>query len=90
LFSHLDKVMNKPMSECIEDILIADEVRDALLGERNGLREVLDCVVEFEQANWDKLDKGCKLLYENNVMAHYIEAIQWATEVKMIGVGSCQ
>jgi len=90
LFSHLDKVMNKPMSDCIEDILIADEVRNALLGERNSLRELLDCVIEFEQGNWDKLEKGCKLLYENNVMVHYIEAIQWANEVNTIGVGLCQ
>lgn len=83
LFSNIDKVLNKPMADCLDEIQLSRDVRQALLGVDNELTKILTCVEHFERGEWDILSENCNFINEDDVMAQYVKAIKWANEIKM-------
>lgn len=82
LFSNIDKVLNKPMADCLDEIQLSRDVRQALLGVDNELTKILTCVEHFERGEWDILSERCSFINEDDVMDQYIKAIKWANEIK--------
>ena len=82
LFSLLDVITGRPMAEVLMDLPLADDVKLALLGNRNRLRDVLNCVLAYEQAEWETFALyAAKLkLHEAETARVFGEAVAWAGE----------
>ena len=52
LFSLLDVVLQRPMSEAIKEVAATDDVKDALLHGKGPLGEVLALIYAYERADW--------------------------------------
>lgn len=85
LLSMLDAIMEQQMSELMEKIPIADEVRAALCGQQNLLRDCLVLVQWFEQGNWAGVKKMSIKhgIRQQLLHAFYNEAIKWSVAISM-------
>ena len=54
LFSLLDVMLGIPMAAALENIPLSDDAKQALLGESNRLRTVLDAAIRYERGEWDE------------------------------------
>ncbi len=54
-FSMMDSITGAMMSDLLGDIPIADDVKEALLGEQNNFRQLLDFVSNYENGNWEEI-----------------------------------
>ena len=81
LFSLLDAITGRPMHDVLANLPLADDIKMALLGNRNRLRDVLACVLAYEQAEWETFGLfAAKLrLDEGETARIYLEAVEWAT-----------
>lgn len=83
MFSLMDAILELPMEQAMEGVPVADDVRAALLGERNHARDVLDAVVAYERGEWSALDAhAASLGLAQDRLPHlYTEAVEWAGAV---------
>jgi EAL and modified HD-GYP domain-containing signal transduction protein len=79
LFSLLDSMFDSPMDEVLNNLPLAEEVKQALLLRQGPLGTALECVEDYEKARWSEVaDSG----YEKDLVRDaYIEAIAWAQAV---------
>jgi EAL and modified HD-GYP domain-containing signal transduction protein len=75
LFSLLDAVMDRPLSELLPPMPLAQEVSQALLYHQGLLGATLQAVVAYEHGNWE-LAKSLRLDYRTITDA-YLQAIAW-------------
>lgn len=80
LCSVLDAILRKPMAAAISDMPLPTLVKDALLGQPNQAREVLDAVTAYEQGAWDL---SSQILHHLRVpivrlTKAYSDALHWA------------
>ena len=82
LCSLLDVLLGVPMAEAIDKIPLQKSIKDALLGEANPARRVLDTVVAYERGEWNVADEGARALgMSTDVLpAAYADALRWARE----------
>lgn len=80
LCSVLDALVGRPMAAALADIALPNTVRDALLGEQNHARLVLDAVTAYERAAWADTDDALTRLSLpfSTLGTAYLEALQWA------------
>src|ERR1019366_1979902 len=52
VFSLMDAMLDRPLSEIVAEIALPDMVRTALLGRPNRYRKILDLVTAFEAGRW--------------------------------------
>ena len=52
LFSLLDVILQLPMNRAIDEVAVADEVREALISNKGQIAEVLSLVRLYERADW--------------------------------------
>jgi EAL and modified HD-GYP domain-containing signal transduction protein len=80
MLSFMDAILGRPMKSILGSLPIADDIKEALCGESNKTRDVLECAVAYEDANWDKLfDCVDRLGVERKRLpALYREVLQWA------------
>ena len=64
----------------MKEIPIADEIKDALLGEKNRLRDVFDFALICEKGDWEKLpDQTARLgIKEARAYQLYLDALRWS------------
>jgi len=79
MFSLIDAIVDHPLPEILKDIPIDDDIKAALLGEQNILREVFECVLSYETGDWNKLSQqATKLGIDETVIPNlYQEAVEW-------------
>lgn len=83
LFSHLDAIVGRPLDEILSALPVPHDVRDALLGEPNLLRRVLDTVVGYEAADWDRcaFSAAAAGLLEQDLPDSYLQAAEWTNKI---------
>ncbi len=83
LFSHLDAIMGRPLEEILSALPVPHDVRDALLGEPNLLRQVLDTVVAYEAADWERCAASAAAagLSEEDLPDDYLRAAEWTHQI---------
>jgi c-di-GMP-related signal transduction protein len=88
MFSMLDVLIGRPLAEILEEMSLTKEVKGALLGQKNGYRDLCDLVVSYESGDWDTcLENAAKLnLNRKSVPESYLKAVEWAEEV--VGIGN--
>jgi EAL and modified HD-GYP domain-containing signal transduction protein len=80
LLSAMDAILDMRMPDVLKEIAIGDEIRDALLGHTNKLREIFDFVLNYERGRWDEIGPAAARLgiREDAIPALYMEAVEWA------------
>ncbi|MDF2606901.1 MAG: diguanylate phosphodiesterase [Bacillales bacterium] len=83
IFSSIDKLLNREMEEIICDLPLTIDVKDALLGRENEIRQVLDFILCFEVANWNHVDELLSFKLDKEViMSNYIKALKWVSNLE--------
>lgn len=84
MFSSIDVLLNRDMEEIINEISISDEVKTALLGENNKIKNLLDVVIDYEKPGSNKLDirKVNYKLSPDIYMDKYIETLSWVKKLE--------
>lgn len=79
IFSSLDRILDHSMDKIVGSLPLDQEVKNALLGDRNELRICLDAVFAFEQAQWERVNTFIDehKLTNDRFMALYLKAIKW-------------
>lgn len=80
MFSLIDAILSRPLESVLSEMPIADDVKSALLGEENQLRDVYDCVIAYEKGEWDKLSEiAAKVgMDEDRTPQVYMSSVDWA------------
>ena len=78
LFSVLDALMDRPMIDLLDTVILSTQIKLALLDHEGELGQLLENTLFYEQANFDVLHQkqvNTELYYES-----YMAAIKWADE----------
>jgi c-di-GMP-related signal transduction protein len=80
MFSLVDTILSRPLSEILKEIPIADDIKDALLGEKNRLFDIYELALLFEKSDWEKLpEKAAGLgIQESRAYQLYLDALKWS------------
>lgn len=77
MLSLMDIILERPLKEILEELNISNEVKSALLGEKNNYYKILKLIIAYENEQWDKvkllnLDFG---LNDTDLINTYFESI---------------
>jgi c-di-GMP phosphodiesterase len=83
LLSAMDGILDMRMPDVLKEIAIRDDIRDALQGKTNKLRDILDFVRNYERGCWEEISSSAARLgiQEDAISALYIEAVEWARQM---------
>ena len=87
LCSLLDVILGKPMAEAIAELPLSEAAREALLGEDNALRAVLEAVIAYENGGWDQAIAAAETIGapEPHLQQAYTGALNWAHQLTSTG-----
>ncbi len=79
MFSMLDKMLDKPMSEALDAVKVSKDISDALLKKEGKLAPVYEFVLNYEDASWQEVSRLMMLsgIDMDNVYSAYIQALAW-------------
>lgn len=83
LFSLLDALLDCPMEEALAELPIEQDIKSALIGESNLLRNTLDATVAYERGQWERFrDASATIRLQQDLFPDiYTSAIEWATDI---------
>ncbi len=83
LLSVLDALLNRPLPELLDELPIAPEIRDALLGRPTLLGRLLQLALAYERADWERVAEwAAKVgLPEEEIPALYTSSIARADQL---------
>ncbi|MCX8043341.1 MAG: HDOD domain-containing protein [Desulfobacterota bacterium] len=81
LFSLIDALIDRPMHVVLSDLPIAEDVKQALLGKDNPLRDVFGLVVAYERAEWNRASIYARKLRANekDLPTLFLDSVNWAS-----------
>ncbi|MEA4970354.1 MAG: HDOD domain-containing protein [Candidatus Pelethousia sp.] len=79
IFSFLDVLLNKPMVQVVTGLPLLDQVKQALVGEDNDYRRLLNCVIACESGEYDKVADQYPMnkIGLNTYADLYLDALKW-------------
>ena len=79
LFSVLDVILEKTMEEALKMVMVAGDVRLALIEEKGCLAPVYDLMKQYEGANWQEVSRQLLLadMDVEKVNDAYVNALSW-------------
>jgi c-di-GMP-related signal transduction protein len=83
MFSMIDAIAGKPMSEILGNLPITEEVKVALMGGENRFRDVFDMLVAYERGEWAEFgDHAANLkIEESDLPVLYRDSVRWVGQV---------
>lgn len=83
LLSSMDAILDMPMESVLKEIAIREEIRDALLGLNNKLRQVMEMALLYERAEWNGLEEAAGRLHIDPRMLpdQFHHAVDWARRI---------
>ncbi|MGH4118235.1 EAL and HDOD domain-containing protein [Clostridium sp.] len=84
MLSLIDVILEKPLNEILNEVMVADGVREALTSSKtSGLANILNTVKAYEEGNWDEVLTYSEEfeLSEGVLSRAYLESCQWVNEV---------
>lgn len=78
LLSVLDCLLNKPMPDLLNQITLAEEIKDALIGQSTPLGDLLSLVVAYEAGHWEQVPEH--KVSELDLSQLYIESLALASQ----------
>lgn len=80
LFSIIDALMDRPLSELLEELPLTDEIKSALLEHQGPLGEILELVLSYEKADWEHM--RVLGLDAKSIQGAYFDSLKWVELVK--------
>ncbi|MGF7146186.1 EAL and modified HD-GYP domain-containing signal transduction protein [Anaerotaenia torta] len=84
MFSSIDVLMNKDMADVLNEILLPDSIKEALLGQETPIKRTLDIAINYELLKLDAMKLDANILGENfdgdaveYLVNIYMESITW-------------
>ena len=89
LCSLLDAILGRPMPDVVADLPFDEDLRAALLGERNRARQVLDAVLDYERGAFQPAAEACREvgLAVGALPRAFAEALAWARDLTKADTG---
>lgn len=83
MFSSIDVLLNKNMKEIVDDLVLTDDIKEALLGRDNEIKDALNMVLNYELLKWDELDSNKIALgmSQDRIMNMYMESLMWVMKL---------
>ncbi|HHY73320.1 MAG TPA: EAL domain-containing protein [Bacillus bacterium] len=83
MFSLMDSLLGVPMDKLLKKLPLSDDICNALNGEDNDYKQVLDLVIDVEKGNWGAVAEKCKYyqIDENELFTCYKESLNWSNEI---------
>ena len=80
--SLVDAMLDQTMADVLEELPLADEMKNALKGNASPLRPVLEFVESYERGDWSACGELSRSLgiAEGTVLERYRESVAWATQ----------
>jgi c-di-GMP-related signal transduction protein len=80
LLSAMDAILDMEMADVLNEIAIAAEIREALLGQTNRLRRIFDIAFMYEMGSWERLEETTqKLGISDEVVSEmFFQSVDWA------------
>jgi EAL and modified HD-GYP domain-containing signal transduction protein len=84
LFSLLDALLDQPMQNIVEKLPIGEDIKAALCGDENELKQFLALIRAFESGYWKGVATISKQLSLDLNMTHafYNESLKWGIAMK--------
>lgn len=82
MLSMVDVILGRPLPEILGALPVAPDVRDALLGNPNPLRDVYEYGLAYERGDWNTVAEQASVLGldEQNIPDLYRQALEWCGE----------
>lgn len=79
LFSMLDIMLEKPMEEALDMVVVAREIRESLLTGNGKYSMVMDFLKAYENADWTEISRVMLLrnISDKQVEDKYVESLKW-------------
>ncbi len=81
MFSVLDALLDKPMQEALEFLPLEQEIRSALLNRTGPMADIVRCVVNYDQADFDHVQVDGLDNYA--IRSAYLDAVVWSAEASL-------
>ena len=83
LFSILDVILEKPMSEALHDVHVSKDVYEALVDKTGKLSTVYEFIEQYEVANWSEISRQMLLhkIDMKDVYNAYVDALVWYRKI---------
>ncbi len=83
LFSMMDTILGIPLEQLLTKVKVPPETEAALLGKANRLRDVLDLIIAYDRANWEKTKSLCAKVHvdQADLADDYIRSLQWVDQI---------
>jgi EAL and modified HD-GYP domain-containing signal transduction protein len=88
LCSLLDAMLNRPMEDALAELPLSEAARNALLGEKNPLRAVLETVMAYEAGAWETALASSVIQDDTALHRAYRNALVWAREISAANLGA--
>jgi len=90
LCSLLEAMLGQPMATAVTELPLSDNVRQALLGESNKARSILDAVIAHERGEWDEATRiATELSVPHDALpAAYADSLKWARELSQVAAAA--
>jgi len=83
LLSAMDAMLDMRMPDVLKEIAIREDIRDALLGNANKLRDIFEFVRNYERGCWEEISAAAARMgiREDAIPPLYVEAVEWARKM---------
>ena len=83
LFSRIDVLTDRPMEVVLNELPIANDIKEALLGKANTLYRVCELIFAYERGDWDGFSMAAKALNLNEAAFPqlYTSSVTWANQI---------
>jgi EAL and modified HD-GYP domain-containing signal transduction protein len=83
MFSLIDAIINRPMSEILGQLPLSEETKAALLGGSNLFRDILVTIVSYERGDWSRFSEYAQRVHlrEGVVAGIYHESVKWVDQI---------
>jgi EAL and modified HD-GYP domain-containing signal transduction protein len=82
LFSTIDALMDQPMEKIMTDLPLEADLKDALIGNKNIFKDVLDIIKLYERGYWEVVARRSKAigLDDRVIPTLYLDALTWSNQ----------
>lgn len=76
-------ILDMRMPDVLREIAIREEIRDALLGKVNALRDVFELVLHYERGYWEEIGSAVTRpgMSDDAMPTLYLESVDWAQQI---------
>lgn len=84
MLSLIEALVDQPIAKILKELPLSDDISESLQRQPNTLTSILEMLIAYEQASWDKyiIYRQMLGLQDDEVKKMYMESISWAWSIK--------